>query len=179
MFGEGKGLEAGTKFAIASTYEQFSARWNDLISERIGWIDTWARGLSEFDHLTIIAATKFCVENMIRSHNLPEFKTLCNRQRLGLSLEAPIVSEQEKLAKAILAHCEREHADASSSVIADALLIAAAVLVMKEYKSSGIQWDESAADEGVAGRARMFGRETLHWCKEAELGRGYWVDEAS
>lgn len=176
MFGEGKGLDTEIKFVVAAAFDAFSKAWGDIASEKLFWVDTWSEPLAEYDAKTISHATAHCIQTLARSPTLPEYMTYCQRIKNKERLTDPIVSKVEQIARRILNTSPVDFGYSSYSELSDACLIAASIAAAKANRSAGVAWNKNMVDLELVGRARMFGRESLHWKEEAKNGKGYWCD---
>ncbi|HDY8053223.1 TPA: hypothetical protein RQK83_004331 [Vibrio vulnificus] len=176
MFNEGEGLNSEVKFVVASAYDAFSKAWGELPSSRLYWIDLWSEQLKETSAATIKQAADYCVRELSDCPSLPVFRKYCERVDGNESLSEPMVSVEEKIAKAILNTPEEQFGYRNLDEFADALLIAASVISAKNYESVGLKWRNELVESEFKGRAGLFGAESVTWNNEAHKGQGYWAD---
>jgi len=164
-------MSSGLEFVLTQIYKRFDEKWG-LPSKREDWVRFWAQDLEPSTPTEISEVANFCLSSMPRCPSLPEFLKLVERLRNHESLEAPIVSPQERLAFLILT--SSEFAEVDEFHFADACLIAGAALHLKSAQLVPGSTAEGAAAE-LSGRARMFATEAAHWRSAAMSGQGYWT----
>ncbi|MDC5706488.1 hypothetical protein [Vibrio europaeus] len=176
MFNEGEGLNSEVKFVVASAYDAFSKTWGELPSSRLNWIDLWSDHLKEIPAATIKQAVEHCVRELSDCPSLPVFRKYCKRVDENESLSEPMVSIEEKIAKAILNTPKEQFGYQNLDEFADALLIAALVISAKNHESVGLKWRNELVESEFKSRAGLFGTESVIWNNEAHKGQGYWSD---
>ncbi|MCP1574192.1 hypothetical protein J2S30_002571 [Herbaspirillum rubrisubalbicans] len=173
MFGDGEGLNAEVKFAVAAAYDKFHMKWG-LNAEKLRWVEIWSAVLSKFSTREINEVAAYCLKEFRRPPVPVEYIELCTRYRNGLELSAPIVSTVERMAYLILAN--EDFQMASSSDIARACVIAAAVSTLKTYEEFMPNTPFEYIKHELVGEAQMFIEEANRWHMDAKDGKGYWKD---
>ncbi|EGR2724385.1 hypothetical protein DUG83_23470 [Vibrio parahaemolyticus] len=172
-----KGLKSEVKFVVASTYDAFVKQWGELNSPKLSWVNTWSSVLSEHSAETIRIVTEHCLKERVSCPTLGVFNKYCERLVNGEDLYAPMLSKEEQLAQLILKSLPEEIAYYDQYTLSDALMIAASIHAIKANQSTGLDWNSESVDSEFKSRAGMFGTASIDWLKQAELGKGNWVNE--
>jgi hypothetical protein len=174
MFGSEcrKGLRAEVKFAVAATYEKFAATWEIPVG-KLGFVDIWSGGLSDFTVTEVNVVADFCVKELRSPPTLGEYLQLCNRLRDGTPLSEPMVSPQELMAYRILTGGDFHEGSFS---LLDACLIVASIGTLKAYAEMTSTTPHEHIRSELTRRLNMFFAAALEWQLDAKEGKGYWAE---
>lgn len=175
MFGDGEGLQSNVKFAVAATYDKFTAQWK-LPAQKLRWVDIWSSLLSRFSVEEINSVANYCVREFRRPPIPVEFIELCHRIRDGRPLSEPIVSKIERMAYLILSNADFKTGEVSNSEISDACLIAASIASLNAYAEMAPNVPKEGIGTELTCRTKMFFEEALRWQIDSKEGKGYWAD---
>jgi len=138
------------------------------------WIASWLSWLpASIPYTAVEAAARFVAAHRAYMPSFPEFRDLCERARDGLGLDAPYITRVEENAMLLLRDIDARYREqVADADLADALLVAAAVVYLRDAQSAGIPAELNVSE--FATRAKMFGQAGCEWAQEAQAGKGVW-----
>ena len=160
------------RFALSAAYREFERAWEWMPCGRSQWIKKWAVAMADYTPQEIQAATRRCLKTLSRPPTLSEFEGYC-RDLTGRRSKPSIAEMARCIALEIEESCEQEDRCAVSQ--ADALLLAAVLVLARVSESEGIEWNDMTLALDYTERSGRYGEHALKLVDAAKAGYGDWA----